>query len=163
MTFCQMFLFMNVILVDLYAWIPIWFGYPQSSTYQHNEKLNQKEMQNMNDQVDSLKLIVRGSQLFIGLFMCLFMWIIYKLRQERINKIMQARIALDKLKKLKKQTWVENQNQDIEIRSNSKECPICMDEYENSSFVVQLKCHKNHIYHHTCLEKFLEMQITQRE
>lgn len=78
-----MFTFFNVTLIDFYAYIPLYYGYPKYSTYELNSKLSQKERQNLNDQVDSLTLIVRGSQLFICLFVALFVFIVYKLRQER--------------------------------------------------------------------------------
>ena len=36
------------------------------------------------------------------------------------------------------------------------ECPICMKVFEENENVVQLQCHKTHIFHDDCLEKWLE-------
>jgi hypothetical protein len=97
-----MFVFFNVTFIDLYSWIPLYYGYPYESTFQYNEKLTQKEQQNMKDQVDSLTLIVRGSQLFIFLFAMLFAWIFIKIRQDRRERVKEASVALNKLRSLNK-------------------------------------------------------------
>ena len=52
-----------------------------------------------------------------------------------------------------------------EISTNTIECTICMDLFENESDkdeeskkslpVVQLKCHQNHVMHYHCLKQLI--------
>jgi len=42
------------------------------------------------------------------------------------------------------------------MRTDITECPVCLGEYQAGENVVQLKCHKNHIFHRECLRKFIE-------
>ena len=35
------------------------------------------------------------------------------------------------------------------------DCPVCMVAFEQTDVVIQLRCHKFHLYHETCLNELL--------
>lgn len=38
----------------------------------------------------------------------------------------------------------------------ARDCPICLESFNEKSQVVQLKCSKYHIFHYDCMERYLE-------
>lgn len=42
------------------------------------------------------------------------------------------------------------------VISDSKDCPICLQEFTPDCQVVQLKCNSRHIYHVECMKLYLE-------
>ena len=50
--------------------------------------------------------------------------------------------------------WEENQNDALNA-CEWKECAICLVEYTSISKVIELKCHRNHVFHKKCFRKFL--------
>ena len=38
-------------------------------------------------------------------------------------------------------------------------CTICMEMLQAEDEVVQLRCHKSHVFHYTCLETYLNRSI----
>jgi len=43
------------------------------------------------------------------------------------------------------------------LPNEARDCPICLEAFKEDSEVVQLKCSKFHIYHHKCLNDYLEI------
>mmetsp|Transcript_13245 Transcript_13245/g.20691 ORF Transcript_13245/g.20691 Transcript_13245/m.20691 type:complete len:178 (-) Transcript_13245:61-594(-) len=75
----------------------------------------------------------------------------------RIEKRARSRVAngaLLEFKKARIETWKEHKKRE-EVCANVVECAICLCEYEEKDKVVQLKCHRNHVFHQQCLEQFL--------
>jgi hypothetical protein len=50
--------------------------------------------------------------------------------------VAEAQVALNSLNNLPKQSWDQNQAMEEERRSNAKECPICLAEFEGDDKVV---------------------------
>eukprot|EP00356_Strombidium_inclinatum_P015459 CAMPEP_0170491872 /NCGR_PEP_ID=MMETSP0208-20121228/11304_1 /TAXON_ID=197538 /ORGANISM="Strombidium inclinatum, Strain S3" /LENGTH=66 /DNA_ID=CAMNT_0010767517 /DNA_START=800 /DNA_END=997 /DNA_ORIENTATION=+ len=41
-------------------------------------------------------------------------------------------------------------------KSDVEECAICLGDFVGKDEVVQLMCHRNHVFHFKCLKQFLE-------
>lgn len=46
--------------------------------------------------------------------------------------------------------------------SEARDCPICFEQFNDKSEVVQLNCNDNHIFHYECMEKYL-ISLDRRE
>ena len=61
------------------------------------------------------------------------------------SKIQAATQLIDDYTQSAKKTWAELQESDK--RADHIECSFCLQEFEEPESVVQLDCHKNHVYH----------------
>lgn len=41
------------------------------------------------------------------------------------------------------------------VLSEARDCPICFEYFKDDCEVVQLKCNNLHIFHYTCMERYL--------
>lgn len=64
------------------------------------------------------------------------MCFVYYLNEQRRTRVAEAQVALNSLNNLPKQSWDQNQAMEEERRSNAKECPICLAEFEGDDKVV---------------------------
>ena len=106
------------------------------------------------EQEKSLNLIVRVAQVFSAVFLY-FVGRLYcdhlRLKRKREN---EASRILNQFEKSTAITWA--QNQESEQQSTESTCSFCLMEYEQEDELVQLKCHRNHLYHRECFKSFLE-------
>ena len=104
--------------------------------------------------MECTEYIVTG---LIGLGFCYFSFICvsiickdWKRRAER-NRM----LTLIEGKDVDFTTWSEIKDQ-FEKDEGPPECTFCLGDYEDSDEVVQLECHKSHVFHRACFKTFLK-------
>lgn len=103
-----------------------------------------------------LNTIVRVSQLISG-FVLLGTFLIYLEDRSRLRKKRsKAEGLIKQLKQLKEMKWSENQTAGDELVSEQYDCAFCINTFDLNDSVVQLKCHRNHIFHRSCFSTYLE-------
>ena len=138
---CQLLTFMAVLFIDLPQLFYIVFGLDYEFGSRTGEEIE-------------LNIIVRVAQGLCGCFSVCIFTILYSERKRKVERQREANRVLISFDRSRKQTW--KQNQESENKSEAIECAICLAEYEDESQVIQLTCHKNHIYHRDCLRQFLQ-------
>jgi hypothetical protein len=110
----------------------------------------------MEDNERFLNIIVRILQGFFALiFFCIISYLL-KMRKDRKLKEQEAQKLLKKFDSIPIQTFQENQEGDLEMKTQATECPICLSDFSNEDVVLQLQCHRNHIFHRACIRQFIE-------
>ena len=133
---------MSVICLDLVVWIFLIKGYKETSvpTPKPQGKGNEEWVEFQNKET-SINIMVRGSQVLLLFILSIVCCILLARHQEQAEIRQVARQKMDLLNNLPKKTWLQVKEQSLQERSNVLECPICLSEFLDESYVVQLKCH----------------------
>jgi hypothetical protein len=138
----QIIIYLNVILLDLYGFIldkaiPNFFNPFQRNT--EDEK--------------TIDILCRLSQAMVAMMLVCFGYYFLKFyRQSRARQTEASKIT-KKLNKQKVKTW-----KGLKQGANPPDCldcPICLVDWEDEDEIIQLSCHKNHIFHRECFTKFI--------
>lgn len=103
-----------------------------------------------------LNTIVRVSQLITCFVIFGSMLIHLEERAKNRKKRSKAVGLIKKMKKIKELKWSENQMAGDDLVSEQTDCAFCIVPFELDDSVIQLKCHKNHIFHRSCFMTYLE-------
>ena len=81
-------------------------------------------------------------------------------RRRRLEKMTElARIKnhyMDVFKTAIKQTWAENQASAEAADGDNNCCVLCLGDFQPSDQVTQLSCHRNHVFHHSCMQEMIQ-------
>lgn len=134
-------MFLNVLFVDLWGLILVKI-FPD---YFVNGPPDQDEQ--------VINVMCRVLQGLVGVLLIMFAYYLCKFWRQGQKKRAEANKVSKGLKKQKKTTM-----KGLKKSNNPPDCldcPICLVDYTEDDIVIQLKCHKNHLFHRDCFENFM--------
>ena len=66
---------------------------------------------------------------------------------------------VNKFNESRRETWAELQ-QDEARRPTETICIFCYAHFQDNEQVLQLKCHRNHVFHRNCFQRHLAQERT---
>ena len=104
-----------------------------------------------------LDILVRMFQFMIGVVVVCVLVVYIAHRRSLARRRRESNQLIHSFNNSVLRSWNYIKNiPEEEDRTTVSECPICLEDYEDQHSVIQLKCHKNHIYHRDCLKKYLD-------
>ena len=104
---------------------------------------------------------IRKIQIITTIYLMLFNVQLIKIARKKFytqKHLKKGLKFLNDFSEAKYETWAMNQ-QSKTMAADVIECPICIGEFHEQERIIQLKCHRNHVYHHDCFEELVEQDL----